>query len=208
MSFSFWPRVVFRTKSRISGEIVVKEHLGKYSLHVQGLIQSGGIVKGIWKKPIRAVQRKMSVARQILVLGLGGGTVVQLIKARWPEAKIIGIEIDPEIIRVGKKYFGLGKVTGLKTVQANAFSYVAKAHGEFDLVIVDLYLGHQLPRAVASDKFLGNVARLVADDGVAVFNCLRGDEKSLSDFERKLKKHFASTARIKTSTNLFFLARV
>jgi len=109
MTFFLFPRTVYKTKSKISGEIVVKEQLGDYTLHVQGLIQSGGIIKGIWKKPLRFAQGKLSVSN-CLILGLGGGTVVQLIKNRWPEAKIIGVEIDPEIIKIGRKFFGLGEI--------------------------------------------------------------------------------------------------
>lgn len=89
MSFSIFPRKVFEVKSKISGEIVVQEQLGLYTLHVQNLIQSGGIVKGIWKKAFRQV-RDVS---KCLMLGLGGGTVVQLIKSHSSNAEITGVEI-------------------------------------------------------------------------------------------------------------------
>lgn len=225
MSFSIFPRTVYKTKSKISGEIVVQEQLGLYTLHVQNLIQSGGIVKGIWKKPLHFVQGKPFVSK-CLMLGLGGGTVVQLIKLQFPQAKIVCIEIDPEIIKIGKKYFGLGKIADLETVEIDAFEWVriqaqsqhkntsdggprGLLRGErrkFDLIIVDLYLGDKFPPQAEKDKFLAKVKNLLSKGGMTIFNRLRSDETE--NFEKKLKKYFSSVKKVETPTNLFFLAKV
>jgi len=211
MSFSIFPRTVFKTKSKINGEIVVKEQLGDYTLHVQGLIQSGGIIKGIWKKPLRFAQGKLSVSN-CLILGLGGGTVVQLIKNRWPEAKIIGVEIDPEIIKIGRKFFGLGEIKNLEIIKANAFKWVdghfndLNHQSKFDLIIIDLYLGKEFPKEVESEEFLKNLKKLLAKKGLVIFNWLKG--KSEKQFEEKVKKIFPAIERIETPTNLFFVLKL
>ena len=211
MSFSIFPRTVFKTKSKINGEIVVKEQLGDYTLHVQGLIQSGGIIKGIWKKPLRFAQGKLSVSN-CLILGLGGGTVVQLIKNRWPEAKIIGVEIDPEIIKIGRKFFGLGEIKNLEIIKANAFKWVdghfndLNHQSKFDLIIIDLYLGKEFPKEVESEEFLKNLKKLLAKKGLVIFNWLKG--KSEKQFEEKIKEIFPAIEKIETPTNLFFVLKL
>ena len=211
MTFFLFPRTVYKTKSKISGEIVVKEQLGDYTLHVQGLIQSGGIIKGIWKKPLRFAQGKLSVSN-CLILGLGGGTVVQLIKNRWPEAKIIGVEIDPEIIKIGRKFFGLGEIKNLEIIKANAFKWVdghfndLNHQSKFDLIIIDLYLGKEFPKEVESEEFLKNLKKLLAKKGLVIFNWLKG--KSEKQFEEKIKKIFPAIERIETPTNLFFVLKL
>ena len=211
MTFFLFPRTVYKTKSKISGEIVVKEQLGDYTLHVQGLIQSGGIIKGIWKKPLRFAQGKLSVSN-CLILGLGGGTVVQLIKNRWPDAKIIGIEIDPEIIKIGRKFFGLGEIKNLEIIKANAFKWVdghfndLNHQSKFDLIIIDLYLGKEFPKEVESEEFLKNLKKLLAKKGLVIFNWLKG--KSEKQFEEKVKKIFPAIERIETPTNLFFVLKL
>ncbi|HUS60191.1 MAG TPA: methyltransferase domain-containing protein [Nevskiaceae bacterium] len=207
MSFSIFPRKVFEVKSKISGEIVVQEQLGLYTLHVQNLIQSGGIVKGIWKKALHYVQGKPFVSG-CLVLGLGGGTVVQLVKSHSSNAEITGVEIDPEIIKIGKKYFGLGEVDGLKIIQADAFNFNNIYYrSQYDLIVVDLYLGKKFPVKAASDEFLKKIKNLLLPEGTAIFNRLRTG-KELGSFEKKLKNHFSRVNLVKTSTNLFFLVRV
>jgi spermidine synthase len=214
MAFSIFPRTVYKTKSKINGEIVVKEQLGQYTLHVGGLIQSGGIIEGIWKKALRfasLAQGKPSLSK-CLVLGLGGGTVVQLIKSHWPEVKIIGVEIDPEIIKIGEKFFGLGEIENLKIIKANAFKWIGgyfndlNHQSKFDLIIVDLYLGDKFPKKVESEEFLKNLKKLLSKDGMVVFNWLKG--KSEKQFEEKIKKIFPAIEKIETPTNLFFVLKL
>ena len=216
MSFSIFPRVVYKTKSKISGPIEVKEQLGKYTLHVQDLIQSGGIIRGIWKKALRQVstpsstrgaQGKLSVSN-CLVLGLGGGTVIQLIKAHWPEAKIVGVEIDSEIIKVGREFFGLDRIDNLKIINTDAIKWVNNYQGnKFDLILVDLYVSGNFPEKVASDEFLKKLKKLLSKDGKVIFNRLISPSEDLTGFEEKLKKHFPFLKTIETHTNLLFLAR-
>lgn len=221
MTFSILPRTVYKTKSKISGPIEVKEQLGQHSLHVQGMIQSGGIVKKVWAKALKKVQSQKLKVKSCLILGLGGGTAVHLIKQRWPEAKIVGIEIDPKIVKVGKRFFDLNKFKDLKIITADAIQWVNKntsdggrgvdlLRGEgkrksFDLIIVDLYLGSQFPPEAENKKFLNNLKKLLAKNGIAIFNRLKTDEAE--GFKEKLEKHFPRVDLIKTSTNLFFLAR-
>mgnify|MGYP001044246185 CR=1 FL=1 len=211
MAFSIFPRTVYKIKSKISGEVVVKEQFGKYTLHVQDLIQSGGIIKEIWGKAFQRVQGEFSILN-CLVLGLGGGTVVQLIKACSPKAKIVSVEIDPEIIKIGKKFFGLGEIRNLEVVNADAIKWVADYdesyhRSRFDLVLVDLYIGGKFPKEATTNEFLKRLKKLLSKNGKVIFNRLISPGEDLAGFEEKLKKHFSFLEMIKTHTNLFFLAR-
>lgn len=214
MSFSIFPRTVYKTTSKISGEIEVKEQLGKYTLHVQGLIQSGGLVKNIWIKPLKKILNSKFLIRNSLILGLGGGTVVQLIKKHFPEAKIVAIEIDPEVIKIGREYFGLGKTENLKIINTNAFTWLHPQYNNgvyytesFDLIIIDLYLGNKFPRKAENGEFLKGVKKLLAKNGMVIINRLRSEGKDLISFEKKLRKHFSTVESVEVKTNLFLLLR-
>lgn len=207
MSFFLFPRIIFKTKSEINGKIIVKEQFGHYTLYVQDLIQSGGIIKDIWKKPIKKIKKGLEV-KNCLVLGLGGGTLVQLIKARWPEAKITGIEIDPEIVKIGKQFFHLDKIDNLEMINQDAFSWLAKSQDKkFDLILVDFYLGYQFPQQAEGDEFIKKLKKILTKKGLVVFNRLRLPDQDLTGFEKKLGNHFSQIETLKTPANLFFLAR-
>ncbi len=194
MIFSIFPKTIYKTHSKISGEIVVKEQLGQLTLEVGGIIQSGGIVKGIWKKPINKIYNLQFKINNCLILGLGGGTAVHLIKARWPMAKITAVEVNPEIIRIGRKIFDLDKFKDLKIFNADAFKWLKSCsydlnhkNRKFDLIIIDLYLGKQFPKEAESERFIKNIKKLLAKNGVAIFNRLKTDQTKM--FGERLKKH-------------------
>lgn len=165
MLFSLLPRKVYQTESAISGEIVVKEQFGNYWLEVDHLTQSGQIIKQIWRSPLKKFHNSQFTIHNSLVLGLGGGSVVGSVQKYWPEAKIIGVEIDPEVIKIGKKYFGLDKIQSLKIIQANAIDFVKKTKEKFDLILVDLYIGHN--RVPMADI---NLKKILTENGVIIFN--------------------------------------
>jgi spermidine synthase len=204
MSFSFLPKIIYQTKSKISGSIAVKEQFGQLTLHVQGMLQSGGIVKGAWEKVLKKARRTKRV-KKALIFGLGGGTAAHLIQKHWPEAKIVGVEIDPEIIKIGEKFFNLNQLENLKIIKTDAFVFLKKTRDKFDLVIVDLYLGDRYPVQAESNQFLIKVKKLLAREGLAIFNRLKTDQKK--DFEKKFKKYFPQVDLVKTAANVFYLAQ-
>lgn len=208
MPFSLLPRTILETKSPISGEIKIVEQLGKYRLHVGEMLQSGGILEGVWKKALSSVKHPRS---NILILGLGGGTVARLAAVKWPGVKIIGVEIDPIIIKLGKKFFGLNEIPGLEIVIDDADDWVKQAMKErtrFDLIIVDVYLKDEIPQECKTPAFLNRIKRLLSKNGVAIFNQLlvKKKKKEAEKATEDLKKLFPQVELVKTSTNLFVLA--
>jgi spermidine synthase len=204
MSFSLLPKVVYQTQSKISGEILVEEQFGKMSLRVQGVTQSGWFVRGFWKKVLRTCRSEFQKPR-CLILGLGGGSVVGLINKFWPEAKITGVEIDPEIIKIGKQFFDLNEAVNLKIIKANAFNWSPRLRAKYDLILVDLYLGKKFPRQAESEAFIRGFKKLLSKNGVVVFNRLKTDDTK--KLEEKMKKNFRQVEVIKAPTNLLFVAR-
>lgn len=207
MSFSLVSRIVHRLISPINGEIIVKEQLGQYSLYIAGIPQSGGIVREIWKKGVSALPDFKPVP-SVLLLGLGGGSVVHLVKKRWPNAKILSVELDPHVVVISRTYFGLDEVSGIKIVTGDAFKVVhdkkgGVEKGKFDLVLIDIYLGQELPGFVQQEEFINELKSLLTDRGVLVFNHLldKKGRETISSFEEKLKKVFPKIKTLQTPSN-------
>jgi len=212
VSFSLVSRIVYRIISPISGEIVVKEQLGQYTLLVGGIPQSGGVVREIWKKGVRALPN-LGSAPHVLLLGLGGGSAVHLLKKKWPRCKILGVEIDPRVVVIGRTYFNLDKISGLKIITDDAFKIVRdkknKLRGaKFDLILIDLYLGKNLPEFVSQEDFIKRLKSLLTETGVLVFNYLldaQGKE-TVTTFEEKVKKIFPKIKTLQTASNELIFA--
>jgi len=215
--------------SPVNGEITVVKSVafGTY-FQVGNLTQSGGVVYGIWNKTLRKIRNTKYEIRNALVLGLGGGSVAKVIRKYWPESKITGVDIDPNMVEMGKKYLGLGEV-GVKVVISDAYKFLTQdskvksqnynsklqntkykiLNTKYDLICIDLYVGDKYPDKFESEKFIKLVKKTLSPKGIAVFNRLYYGEKrkEAAIFGEKLKKHFSKVTYVFPEANLMLVCQ-
>lgn len=196
--FFLGSEIIERVFSPVNGKIVVQEDLFGHREVIAGKVaQSGGLAEILWKTV------KINPAEKVLILGLGCGTLAKILSEKYPKAKITGIEIDPVIVNLGKKYFDLDKIPNLEIITGDAFEFVKKEKSQFDLVIVDLYLGQEFPKEAESDEFLNKL------NGLIVFNRLyyNSEHRKRADkFLLRVKEFFPEVVTQQAVTNLLILA--
>lgn len=209
---AIFQKILSLANSFYNGKIEVIKSLswGTY-IQVSGLTQSGGVVKTIWNTTLRKVKRRGLSFRNCLILGLGGGTAACLVNNFWPDSKIIGVDIDPLIVKLGEKYLGLDR----KKVQvkiADAFDFVfnnSQKSKKYDLIVVDLYCGFEFPKKFSSEVFLNNLTSIVSKDGLVLFNRLYTSDvkirKSALEFGKKLERFFSDVEYFYPQANLIFI---
>jgi spermidine synthase len=197
--------VVEEVVSPINGRIKVVRSLGMGTyIQVENLTQSGGIVKNIWNKTLRKVKSVRPKILTCLILGLGGGTASLLVRKFWPKVQITGVDIDPFIVELGRKYLGL---KGLKVVIFDAYDFVKKVKKKYDLILIDTYIGYEFPKKFEEEEFLKAVRSLLDKEGMAVFNRLYMAEKrpQAVKFGEKLDTCFNRVERVYPEANIIFL---
>lgn len=203
----FATKVLEERKSKFNGDLrVVKTFgMGTY-IQADGLTQSGGIVKTIWNQTLKDLSHKSLVIKNCLILGLGGGTVASLIKKYWPEANTKGIDIDPVMIELGKKYLGLDKL-GVEIIIGDALQELKNSKGTFDLIIVDLYNGDVYPKEFETENYMQLLRTVLRSRGIVVFNKLYyGDKRPETvRFGNKLKKYFSEVTWFYPEANIMFI---
>lgn len=197
-----FPQTLEKVNSSFNGEIKVIKQFGHIAVWVEGFEQSGPIVEKLWKQSINLL--KPLTSAEILILGLGCGVVAKLLSAHIPNASLTGVEIDPLMIKIGKKYFALDKIPNLEIICADAKKFTGKQ--KFDVIIIDLYKGSKFAKEFLEDNFLSNVSNLLTSEGTAIFNCLTfgKNKEECEEFESKLKRHFQLQQKIKTDYNNLF----
>ena len=78
--------------------------------------------------------------RRILILGLGGGSVARLARALAPDAKIVGVELDPEVVRLARAHLELDALE-IQVEIADALGWLAQAEGRYDVILEDVFIG-------------------------------------------------------------------
>jgi spermidine synthase len=206
-------KILEEVKSVINGKIRVVKSLGCGTyIQVDNLTQSGGVVYEVWRSTLHKIKNKKSKIKNCLILGLGGGSAAKLVRKYWPEAKITGVEIDPVMIDLGKKYLGLADLNIDLKIQ-DAFEFCLKGNTQktkYDLILVDIYVGYDVPEKFESDKFLKPVLRLLSSDGLIVFNRLYfGEKRRLAEiFHRKLIHIFKKVRPIYPEANVMYVCRL
>ena len=75
----------------------------------------------------------------LLMLGLAGGTAVRQLKTLLPELALVAVEIDPEMVRLAKKYMKIGEL-GCEIITADAYAFLRTDPRRFDVVVDDVYI--------------------------------------------------------------------
>lgn len=116
-------------------------------------------------------------AGPVLVLGLGGGSVVQTLRQeRGPATPITAVELDPTMIELAAEEFGIQSDASLRIICADAFRWLPTAPtAGFGLVVVDLFIDLTLPEEVSTTAFWADVWRVVQPGGAVLLNTLLQD---------------------------------
>ena len=149
------PQTVKFEDTPYNRQISLHRYFRQPTLIVDGLIESGDILTHIWKTGLRNLIPKSFIPKNILILGLGGGSNTLLVSHLYPEAKITAIEIDPLMASISKKYFGLDKVKHLKIIVDDALNFARDLRTEnYDLILVDYFEGKYIPKKLENLDFI------------------------------------------------------
>lgn len=201
-------KILEERQSSFNGKIQVVKTLEGVRIVVGGVSQSGWLVRKVWDAALKKIHKDKPDIKRILVLGLGGGSVARLIARYWPGSEIIGIDVDPDMVELGKKYLGLGGVSNFKVFIEDAAGWVDKNKREsFDLVLVDLYKGAVVPKEFTQEDFLKKVEMLIGRGGAGAFNHLYSvmEKEEAEDFGRKLRRIFPVLVSVKPEANIIYI---
>ncbi|MCG2686350.1 fused MFS/spermidine synthase [Candidatus Parcubacteria bacterium] len=155
--------------------------MGERQLLVGGLVQSVYPLDSnwerfrgrIWYELAQVVTERKPDSRVVEILGFGGGAVAHLLVRKIPGCRIRAVELDPQVIEVARKFFGIDTIKQLDLQTADAVAGVldpGSVSNTADTVIVDVYCGGHFPAEAGGEDFLQGVRRRLRPGGLAVFN--------------------------------------
>jgi spermidine synthase len=77
---------------------------------------------------------------KVLIVGLGGGAMIHFLKKYDPNLKVDVVEIDPKIVEVADKYFGVRAGGNVNIVTQDAFVYLKDTKEKYDVIYMDAFL--------------------------------------------------------------------
>lgn len=122
--------------------------------------------------------------KRVLVLGLGGGTVVHLIRHFFPQCAITCVEREPMHIKLARRYFALPK--DVEVIEGDAYAVLAKQKRKyFDWILDDVFqhVSGEPERGTGFDSIFDLYENALAENGVLSMNTIGAQQlKSLKAY--------------------------
>lgn len=114
--------------------------------------------------------------RHVLVLGLGGGTVVHLIRHFFPQCKITCVERESLHIKIAKRFFKLPK--DVTVIHGDAYDVLSNIKNQFDWVLDDVFqhVNGEPEREVGFDAVFSLYQNVLTNDGVLSMNTIGANQ--------------------------------
>lgn len=112
----------------------------------------------------------------ILMIGLGGGSVAKFVYHRLPEVQTRVVEISPQVVAAARSHFFVPESgPRLQIDIGDGVDYVHQHSAGCDVLMVDGYDDRSLVEALASQDFYDDCAAALTPDGVLVVNLWSSD---------------------------------
>lgn len=111
--------------------------------------------------------------RSLCLIGLAGGTTArQFTQVFGPSVQIDGVEIDPQIVDVGRKYFNMNE-PNLNVIVQDGRYFLKTTDRRYDVIGVDAYRQPYIPFQLTTREFFQESYDHLNERGVMVLNAGR-----------------------------------
>ncbi len=135
---------------------------------------------------------------KVLIVGLGGGSMVHFLQRHDPKVKVDVVEIDPMIVNIADRYFGVRTGRNVNINVTDGLEYLSSTDAKYDVIYMDAFLRPSsgtdrtgVPLHLKTLKFYAEVRKRLNPDGVVVFNL--NPHLSVGEDIRAIKESFPNT---------------
>jgi spermidine synthase len=115
--------------------------------------------------------------RRIVLIGLGGGSLMKFCATRLPSVDFTAVEISPDVIAFRDLFQLPPDDTRLRILEADGAAYMQDVEKGIDVVLVDAFDEHGFAPPLANRAFLDSIFSKLSGNGVLVIN-LAGEKES------------------------------
>src|SRR5262249_41140705 len=108
--------------------------------------------------------------RSILEIGFGGGRTAWYLHRYLPKVAVTSVELDPTVLDLAKKYFGIKEEPGFSIVNRDGRLFLSESKDRYDVILIDAYRGPFVPFHLLTKEFYQIVKDHLADGGVVAQN--------------------------------------
>lgn len=106
---------------------------------------------------------------RVAIIGLAAGTIAHQFTQVYGPVPIDGVEIDPAIVNVGRKYFAMNE-PNLNVQVQDGRTYLETTHQQYDVVAIDAFQQPYIPFQLTTQEFFTTIRSHLSSTGVIALN--------------------------------------
>jgi spermidine synthase len=123
--------------------------------------------------------------REVLMVGLGGGSMARFVHRHMPGTRVTVAEIDPGVVTVARKYFHFSEEDDrLRILIGDGADVVPRRPASCDVLVVDGFVGGKVADVLCTRSFYDGAFAALRPPGVMVANFMADDRRLERHFER------------------------
>jgi spermidine synthase len=209
-------RLKFGKRRAADDGVEVTEERGMRVLHLGSqAIQSAMRVSRPWDLELAYTRAMMGFVmfkpapQDVLMIGLGGGSLAKFIRKQRPQTRITAVEIDPRVIAIARTHFELpGNDATLNVIEGDGALYVRQHPASADVILLDGFDAGNQVEALATQTFYTACRRVLRPGGVLVIN-LWGRDSDFAEYFARLSRAFDGEVgwiSVQNKTNIIIFA--
>ncbi len=111
-------------------------------------------------------------ARDVLFIGLGGGSSPKRLWRDFPDLRLQGVELDPVVRDVAYRFFELPRDPRLRVAVDDGRRYLNRNGRRWDAILIDAFFSDAIPFHLFTQEFLELARSRLAPGGVIVTNTI------------------------------------
>jgi spermidine synthase len=148
-------------------KLELNEGLAIHSLYRPGTVLTGGYWDAFLVDPLSVLARP---PEHLAILGFGAGTTARAYGHYFPDTVIDGVEIDGELLDIGREYFDLEPRPQLRLHTEDARPYLRRTGERFDAIFLDTYRQPYIPFYLTTQEFFALARDRLRPGGAVLIN--------------------------------------
>lgn len=129
--------------------------------------------------------------QKILLLGVGGGSLVHFLRYYLPAAHLTAVEYDPQLLQIAHDRLYLPQTSNrLSYVIDDARNYVTFCEQRYDLILVDIFEGGRVPGWLLEKPFTERLKNCLSVEGAVAYNVLIDSERGFKRFYQLFRQTY------------------
>jgi predicted membrane-bound spermidine synthase len=151
-------------------QLVLNEGLGIHSIYNPDQILTRGPWDDFMVAPFfNNVPFTQGQVKRVCIIGLGAGTLAHELTAVYGPIPIDGVEIDSEIVAMGRKYFNMNE-PNLNVIVQDGRYFLRSTEQKYDIIGIDAYQQPYIPFQLTTTEFFKEIKEHLTPTGVAIIN--------------------------------------